>query len=132
MNAMNITDLQSFLAKMEESASRDKVFSDALLEVGTAMADMLGMLEKQGPETAKMIAAALRDIKITVPEQKMPEFKMPDIKVTVPEIKLPEMKMPAPQVTVNVPKQEHRKVSLRITPERAPNGMATSYTITEV
>ncbi len=121
---MTLEELPALVAKLQDTAGRDKALTDAFLEVGTALADILSMLEKQGPETAKAIASALGELKISVPEAKAPEFKMP-------ELKMPDITIPAPVVNVSVPAQEYRKVSLRITPKRGVNGMAEFYTITE-
>ena len=127
MNAMNLSELQAFLSKAEDYAGRDKALTAAFMEVSTALADILQMLEKQGPETAKAIAAALRDIKVSMPEMKAPELKMPapQVTVNVPEFKFPPIK-------VEMPTEAKRpKLRLSITPVRAANGMATSYTISE-
>jgi hypothetical protein len=118
---LTLEELPALVAKLQDSAGRDKALTDAFLEVGTALADILALLEKQGPETANAISSALKELKIT-----MPEAKAQQVNVTVPEITVP-----APQVTVNVPAQEHRKLSLKIVPKRGVNGMAESYTITE-
>lgn len=125
---MNLADgLKELVERAENSVGRDKALNDALLEMGTALADILQMLEKQGPETAKAIAAALRDIKVSMPEMKAPEVNIPapQVTVNVPEFKFPPIK-------VEMPAEAKRpKLRLSITPVRAANGMATSYTISE-
>jgi len=129
MNAL--TDFKSLIERLEDSGARDKALTDAFLEVSTALADMLQLLEKQGPETAKTIAEALRSIKVDVsgqPELKMPEIKFPDMPAPVVNVTVPEFKIPAPVVNIE---RSGKKVNLTITPVRGVNGMATSYTITE-
>lgn len=123
---MNMVEIKDFLARVEDSAGRDKALNDAFLEVGTALAEILAMLEKQGPDTAKAIAAALKGITVS-----MPKMDAPVVNVTVPEIKMPAINIPAPNVTVQMPEGKHKKLNLTITPNRAANGMATSYSITE-
>jgi hypothetical protein len=124
---MNLNDLQKLVDQLQDRAGEQKALRDAFLEVGTALADILQMLEKQGPDTAKAIAAALKDIKLSMPEIKAPEFTLPapQVTVNVPEFKFPPIK-------VEMPAEAKRpKLRLSITPVRAANGMATSYTITE-
>lgn len=106
--SMSLADLQDFLAKVEDSAGRDAALREAFLEVGSAMADILSLLEKQGPEMAKAIAQALKDIKVDA-QEKGSEIRI-DVKPTPVEVNVaaPIVHVAAPNVTMAAPAQAKR------------------------
>lgn len=61
---MNIEDLPALLKKIEDRSGEQEAMRSTMLEIGTALADMLQLLERSGPETAKAIAAALGGLKL--------------------------------------------------------------------
>lgn len=94
---MGLSDLQAFLAKIEDHAGRDALMREAFESVGTAVADILELLEKQGPEQIKAIAEALKGIKLAV-EMKAPEVRI-NVQPTPVEVN-PVINLPAPVVTL--------------------------------
>lgn len=94
--SMSLDDLQAFLDKVRDGAARDNALREAFLEVGTAMADILGLLEKQGPELAGAIASALKHLKVQA------ELQAPEIRVEVNPTPV-EVKVAAPTVNVQAP-----------------------------
>lgn len=73
--SMSVPELMDFMQKVQDGASRDAAMREALLEIGTAMADMLAAAEKSGPEMVKAFAASLRELRL--------ELKAPDIHINV-------------------------------------------------
>lgn len=104
---MNINDLPELLKQLQDRASEQKALKDAFLEISSTMADILAMLEKSGPDTAKAIAAALRGIRIEA-TTKAPDVsvnvKPTPVEVTVQParvdvtVQAPDIKIPAPVV----------------------------------
>lgn len=94
---MNLKELADLADRLEGIEARYKALETAILENGAAMAEILEMLSKQGPDTAAAIADALKGIKFTLPP--MPEAKPAQVNVTVPEIRMPEIRLPEPAKT---------------------------------
>lgn len=111
---LDLEELQALASRLEKL---DKEGMGArLLQLETTYADMLekftemvGLLKQQGPDSARAIAQALGGLKLGENQ----------ITVNVPEIKIPA-------ATVSPTKGP---AELVITPDRAPNGVAKSYTI---
>ncbi len=61
---MNIEDLPKLLSKLEDRAAEQEAMKSAMLEISTTLADLLALLEKQGPETARAIADSLKSLTI--------------------------------------------------------------------
>lgn len=61
---MNIEELPALLAKLEDRAGEQEAMRATMLEIGTTLADLLQLLERSGPDTAKAIAAALAGLKL--------------------------------------------------------------------
>lgn len=122
MNApLNMADLTAFLKKAEDYAGRDKALHDAFMEVSTALADILQMLEKQGPETAKAIAKALQDIKFTC------ELKAPTVNIDVKPTPVQVNVQPA-KVEVQLMPAAPDKGGWKFDFETAPSGAIKSMT----
>lgn len=86
---INLNELSALIKRLEDSDARYKMLETAIMEQGAAMAEILELLAKQGPDTARAIGDALKNLKIT-----MPEPKPAQVNVTVPEIRIPEIRMP--------------------------------------
>lgn len=86
---INLDELSALIKRLEDSDARYKMLETAIMEQGAAMAEILELLTKQGPDTARAIGDALKNLKIT-----MPEPKAAQVNVTVPEIRMPEIKFP--------------------------------------
>ena len=122
---MNISDLPKRFEAIESRLSGLDSQADAYLEIGTALADILTMLEKQGPANAKQIATALQDVRLTLGTKEIEALKQevrltvdaPDVTIAPAEVNVtnqvtvqpadvnvraPDVKVSAP-VTVNVP-----------------------------
>lgn len=115
---MNLEDLAAVVKKLEDHDARYKMLETAIMEQGAAMAEILELLTKQGPDTARAIAAALKNLTVN-----MPEPKAAQINVTVPEIRMPEIKMPAMPAA-----NDWSKLSVAI---KQPNGPDRVMTITK-
>lgn len=61
---MDIKDLQTILDKIEDRAGEQEAMRSTMLEIGTALADIVQLLERSGPDTAKAIATALKSVRI--------------------------------------------------------------------
>ena len=129
----SMKDIAEFLQKAEDYAGRDKALREAFIEVGTAMADIVSLMEKQGPDTAKAIAAALKGISLSV-ETEAPNIKI-DVKPTPIEVKVsptpievtvqaPDIKIAAPVIHV-MPSEKGGgwKFDIDFTPNGAIKGM---------
>ena len=115
---MNLKDLAALADRLEGIEARYKALETAILENGQAMAEILEALRTQGPDTAKAIAAALKNLTVN-----MPEPKAAQINVTVPEIRMPEITMPAMPAA-----NDWSKLSVAI---KQPNGPDRVMTITK-
>ena len=115
---MNLEDLAAVVKKLEDYDARYKMLETAIMEQGAAMAEILELLTKQGPDTARAIAAALKNLTVN-----MPEPKAAQINVTVPEIRMPEITMPAMPAA-----NDWSKLSVAI---KQPNGPDRVMTITK-
>lgn len=62
--SMSIEDFPALLKKIEDRAGEQEAMRSTMLEIGTALADILQLLERSGPDTAKAIAAALGGLKL--------------------------------------------------------------------
>ena len=87
-------DLKGVIEKLQDYAGRDQSLREAYLEVGTAVADVLALLEKQGPDMARAIADALKNIKL--------DMKAPEIRIDVSPTPV-EVRVAAPIVNVAAP-----------------------------
>ena len=113
---MNLKELADLAERLEGIEARYKALETAILENGAAMAEILELLTKQGPDTAKAIADALRNLKFTLPDSKPAE-----ITVNVPEIKVPQQLAPVIQM--------NDWTTLKVTAEQS--GPNRKYTITK-
>lgn len=93
---MNINDLPKRFEAIESRLSGLDAQADAYLEIGTALADILTMLEKQGPANAKSIADALKQVHLSLDTKELSAIK-PEINVTVDA---PPVTVQAPEVNV--------------------------------
>ena len=118
---MNLEDLAAVVKKLEDHEARYKMLETAIMEQGAAMAEILELLTKQGPDTARAIAAALKNLTVN-----MPEPKAAQINVTVPEIRMPEIKIPA--APAGAASADWTKLSVAI---KQPNGPDRVMTITK-
>jgi len=82
------------------------------------MAEILELLTKQGPDTARAIAAALKNLTVN-----MPEPKAAQITVNVPDIRIPDITLPAMPAA-----NDWSKLSVAI---KQPNGPDRVMTITK-
>ena len=118
---MNLKDLAALADRLEGIEARYKALETAILENGQAMAEILEALRTQGPDTARAIAAALKNLTVS-----MPEPKAAQINVTVPEIRMPEIKIPA--APTGAASTDWTKLSVAI---KQPNGPDRVMTITK-
>lgn len=78
---MNISELPQRLQTIEARLAGIDAQTTAL-EIATAMADILSVLERQGPSNAQAIAKALREVRLTMDAQELEAIK-PEIHVNV-------------------------------------------------
>jgi len=118
---MNLQDLAALADRLEGIEARYKALETAILENGQAMAEILEALRTQGPDTAKAIASALKNLSVNMPEQKPAQ-----ITVNVPDIRIPEIVLPA--APTGAASTDWTKLSVAI---KQPNGPDRIMTITK-
>ena len=59
-----IEELPALLKKLEDRAGEQEALRSTMLTIGTALADLLQLQERSGPDTAKAIAAASAGLKL--------------------------------------------------------------------
>lgn len=91
-------DRASVIRRLEGQAAEQEAMRAMVLEISTALADMMQMMEKAGPETARAIVAGLKELKLTAAAAQPINVDAP-VTVNVPQT---PVQVDAP-VTVNVP-----------------------------
>lgn len=114
---MNLNDLPKLLQQLEDRAGEQKALKDAFLEIGSSLADILSLLEKTGPDTAKAIAAALRGIRVEA------TMKAPDVTINVKPTPVEVTVQPARvDVTVQAPDIQVAAPVVHIMPPERSSG----------
>lgn len=82
---MNLNDLPALVARLEKAQQQARAefdpMKELLTEIGAALADVIERSEASSAETAKQIAAALRDIRINA--SITPKVEAPQVSVNV-------------------------------------------------
>jgi len=61
---MQVEQLVDVVKQLQDRAAEQEALRATMLEIGTALSDIVQLLEKSGPETAKAIATALKNVRI--------------------------------------------------------------------
>lgn len=117
---MNIDELPKLAADLKEKFAQVENLNGAFLEIGTALADILALLEKQGPDTAQAIAGALKGISLSL--------QAPSINVspTPVEVRVDAPPMPAPVIHLM---EREQKGGWKVTFENGPYGEIKGMTL---
>lgn len=123
--SLTLDDLAALADRVESGLAEIKQVRDSMstdiLQLGQSMAEILDLLQRQGPDTAKAIAQALANLKI--------QAATPSINLS-PNFTLPALRMDPIEVRLPTPTQDARKLALTVTVEKDPvTGANKAYRI---